>query len=822
MASEIVQNKDTYPVINPPAIKSAAAGYENIAKTFGMIAERSAAKATEYASEASKANLLQTHALLQDVEAQSKIEMLKSPGHSEAIAKNAEQTATKIQQDAKLNRGDKLSLKDMAHSTILGLKLSAAEKTIGLAKQAAKDNFLTAQGDTLQSIRNDVHVNPEKADALINAQYEAIHGAVRSGIITAHEASVLHKELVTELNMAHELVLGMKDGLLNASDINAYHASAPGNVPMSNAALPINQETAMNAEHHYGSLQLNDLRSISDNGNRPTSAQLVSLKTIDKVDAYYNYLAGGIKATGDITSTKSWIELTNKLDTLTNSGTLSTFEEGYKNRLKKFITTAQQPGHYQNFVASTPEGARMYQAFAQNEAAINKEVITGDDAATAHKRYIKHNDNLNDLVTKADALGIGMHYPDYLRQPIPGQMLSVIQGGFDKGGDINGAINNIQTLNPKNRVYAMNVFHDNPRKAVTVMEVGYLEGKATPGFLGDLFASQQVDALGSNGKTKDSQDKFMQLDQGKTGYSDKKLADSIKPMLTSITSYLNAQPQGEKVVSGKIDQAVRYLKFTAAQHNDFEFKHLNEYMATYTNNMNAAYGVKTGFNFVVDTNNVPLEENQIQVLASHAINNEVRKSLLEYKSESEVNRIFSNYPPQMVSSPGGRIEVVYPNGEAVADKYGHPAYSKIFTESVWHRAEADIEAQPVGGKVNIPLHVRGFNIAPEKKVYIRGNQDIIRPIKEGNIDLENRQKVWDKKGNYETVKTITREFDGKTVLLPTIINGKEVSVKEATEHYKKTGEHLGIFENRQDADKYDKQMHERHGWIGKSNKWEGD
>ena len=99
------------------------------------------------------------------------------------------------------------------------------------------------------------------------------------------------------------------------------------------------------------------------------------------------------------------------------------------------------------------------------------------------------------------------------------------------------------------------------------------------------------------------------------------------------------------------------------------------------------------------------------------------------------------------------------------------------------------------------------------------HKDIIRPEVEGNINLENRPKVFNEKGDYETVKTITTEMDGKTILLPTIIDGKEVSAKEAVQHFKKTGLHLGIFKTQKDADKYDEQLHKRMGWTGKSNKW---
>lgn len=89
----------------------------------------------------------------------------------------------------------------------------------------------------------------------------------------------------------------------------------------------------------------------------------------------------------------------------------------------------------------------------------------------------------------------------------------------------------------------------------------------------------------------------------------------------------------------------------------------------------------------------------------------------------------------------------------------------------------------------------------------------------GNIDLDNRPVVKNSDGTQSTVGTITAEIDGQTVLLPTIINGKQVSNKAAISHYKKTGEHLGKFKDQQSADAYDKKMHADKGWNGPGNKW---
>lgn len=821
MAQEIVQANDANPLIQAPAINSKAKGAESLAQVFGNIASRASSAAGEYASAASKANLLQTHGMLQDVEAQSKIDIAKSPEHAEVIAKNAEQTISKIKQTATLNRADRMNLDSMADNTARGLKLTAAEKSISLSREQAKYTALSTLGDTLQSIRRDIHINPEQAESLIEAQYEALKGQVAAGIITAVEAQNIHKQFSSELEMAHELVQGMKAGVLNASDLNALHATEPGQVPLSNSHLPISQETAMNSNHYFGHLTLHDIQSRMANGERVSPQDLVSIKSIPDLDKVLNYGMGSARATGDINSGESYISLKSKLAALKKKEKLSAREEGYKNRLNNFIINAEQPGHYQNFIAGMPEGARAFEQYTQNQSVIDSDVVFGSDQQVALAKHIRSVDNLNELISKSASIGIGMHYPDHLRQPIPLGYLNPIMNAFEKGGDITSAINNIQMLTPQNRVYAMNAFPGNFRKQMTVYEVGNLSGKADPGFMVTLMASQQVDSLGEHatGK-KDSQEKFLQLARDKTGYSDSKLIAKINPALTSINTYLSKQPNGGALVSAKTDQALRYIKKVAVDHNDPTFEHISDYIATYASNMDKAYGVKSGFNYVMDTNNVPLEDNQMQVLASHGLN-EVRAKLLEYKTPAQVETMFSVAPPVMVSSPGGRITVIDPQGNAVPDKNGHPAFDELYTEGVWRKAEHDMDAME-GKRVTInPLFGKSFQIQePSFRNILRGQSPVIRPVVEGNINLENRPKVWNKQGQYETVKTITREFDGKTVLLPTIINGKEVSVKEATEHYKNTGEHLGVFKTKEEADKYDKQLHERMGWLGETNKWE--
>lgn len=93
-------------------------------------------------------------------------------------------------------------------------------------------------------------------------------------------------------------------------------------------------------------------------------------------------------------------------------------------------------------------------------------------------------------------------------------------------------------------------------------------------------------------------------------------------------------------------------------------------------------------------------------------------------------------------------------------------------------------------------------------------------LSEGNIDLDNRPNVDNGDGTYSTVRTMTFEDDkGRTILVPTVINGEVVSDDDAIKHYRKTGEHMGIFSSQDAADKYDQQLHKEKGWVGENNQW---
>jgi hypothetical protein len=79
----------------------------------------------------------------------------------------------------------------------------------------------------------------------------------------------------------------------------------------------------------------------------------------------------------------------------------------------------------------------------------------------------------------------------------------------------------------------------------------------------------------------------------------------------------------------------------------------------------------------------------------------------------------------------------------------------------------------------------------------------------GNIDVTKIRPVKNADGTVSTVRSISVGTDSGFTLIPTVVGGRVVSNKDAISEYRRTRQHLGIFDNEDDATNYALKLHEQ-------------
>lgn len=102
------------------------------------------------------------------------------------------------------------------------------------------------------------------------------------------------------------------------------------------------------------------------------------------------------------------------------------------------------------------------------------------------------------------------------------------------------------------------------------------------------------------------------------------------------------------------------------------------------------------------------------------------------------------------------------------------------------------------------------SVQPQREPMYTVKADFPGMTAPGNIDLAHRPIVHNPDGSISTVSSIGVNINGKEYLLPTISeDGKRMTNAEAVENFKKTGEHLGIFDSPESSTAYAKSLHEQ-------------
>ena len=193
-------------------------------------------------------------------------------------------------------------------------------------------------------------------------------------------------------------------------------------------------------------------------------------------------------------------------------------------------------------------------------------------------------------------------------------------------------------------------------------------------------------------------------------------------------------------------------------------------------------------------------------------------SKAELKEATGANTTLSTllpHPSQKITVKGVDYEIPDDQWDTYTEKYKVAyAYSLAKLDKPWDQMSYKeqvkaLQAAGSAGNAAMRKYYEDTNGANQSEPF----RDTIGQYGQGNINLNNRQVVYNPDGSISTERSFSVNIDGKEVLLPTVINGRVVSEDEAIEHYYRTGEYLGKFDTVAEADAYAEELHNRQDWY---------
>jgi hypothetical protein len=796
--AEFVRFQEENPIIHDIPIADKSESYERIAKVAGATADVIAKQVESIGQEQSNAMYLSTQAQLDNYKTQAKTDFLLHPELAQKIAENTTQNYNNAVSSAFVNKGDRTKLQYLASKDINDLKFDSTKAAFELSKRQGMVQLYSSWPDTLKGIKGSID-DPKEFEIRVNSANEAINSALRVGAISPTQGATLFKSIhqVMDAAAARMRVAGGGD-----VDARKYHMQKGGMISTDDGThinQPVSETTKQIYDSHNDDNSIQGLKYDLARGNLGNAQAWASLHTEHQVNEATHFGEGAFSVESDIKHGTPITMLSQEYANLTKHSLHSPYESGRMARIKNLLADLGN-GQFEAVLKSNPLFQQAETSYNQSRAAIDSSMLPDDKKGALIQSYD------NDLVYKKASLGEAMHIPSKDIYPIAPHFTNAAKVSWGLNQDPNALLTHLDYFKPDLREYFAKT-QGNPVQQETTRLVGYLQGTRYETDRKDFVLANQT---GRN---------YSELRFGKSDTSSEaiklKVADAISP---SVRKFVSTQINGATRSEALIKMGTNYVYQQALSHGDLTLDNIDTYINKFNSIINSAYPIGEGVNWRINSNDIPTTPAQNDVISDYMIHQANLKMGMGVNPAKHIAAMDSNQL-SVVNTPTGRLAVITSDNVPIYDlKFTNDLV--VHAQDVVDKRNKMLAESHKTMSISVPAMPYSANIPKEEMQSVEPEEEPSSGIIEkGNIDLSNRPVVKNSDGTESTVKTITTEIDGKTVLLPTIIDGKEVSSKEAVKHYKETGEHMGIFSSEAAADAYDKKLHEEKGWVGVGNKW---